>query len=920
MSSRKDDTPRRGDQPRRGTSRDLPTDDTDDAEQGRAFGGIGDARAYTPRGRTMAERDQRTRSPRAGRTTDPFRPALQVLDGGRPQRGRRPADAAEPPRSRTPDAPEQTPTKTPAADGGNPTSRTAAGRNPTSRTTAGRTPTSRTTTGRTAADRTSSGRTGSDRTAADRRSSGRAGSDRTANDRTSSGRTGSDRTANDRTANDRTANDRASSERTATGRTPAGRTPVGRIRATGRNEPGGKRDAPREWRDGSRDRRDGTGERREATDRGTARGGRAPRQPMSSRTKKDAEPRRTASKPDARRTASRAEPRRLASKAAPRRTAGNPETRARTVRLVASEPPRLANGTRRLRLGTVLALALFAMIGVRLVALQVDASPAEAARLVELRAKRITEVKLPAPRGSILDRNGTVLAHSVEARYVGADPMLIKDPAATAAKLAPLLAVPQSELVKRMSKHQRPGGGQSRFEFLAQGVDISIGDRIAAMKEPGIVVKQDERRDVPGADLAANLIGFTGADNSGLAGLEARYDSLLRGTEGTQEFERGEGNLDKPIPGGYQRYVDPQPGTSLQLTVDADLQYEVQRILGEQARQWDATIAGAVVLDVATGEVLAQASYPPYNAAKPLDAQPADRDDVPSAIVADPGSIHKAFIFGAALEEGIIKPDSVLPIGPALERGGYRFQDSHMQPKGTKMTMPGLLALSSNVGTILIADRLGKQRVYEYQQKFGLGRATGEGMPGEAEGRILTPDEWSGSASGSVPIGMSVDATLIQMAAGYAAIANDGKYTQPHLIKAMISGKDGAVTATGEPETHRVLRPEVAQQLRTMMEAVVDEKDATGTQAAVTGYRVAGKTGTGKRLVDGQYTSSNYGSFIGMAPADHPRFVIAVSAEVPHGTGGDVAAPAFRKMMSFALLQHRVPPSTTKAPKFRIHP
>jgi cell division protein FtsI (penicillin-binding protein 3) len=224
------------------------------------------------------------------------------------------------------------------------------------------------------------------------------------------------------------------------------------------------------------------------------------------------------------------------------------------------------------------------------------------------------------------------------------------------------------------------------------------------------------------------------------------------------------------------------------------------------------------------------------------------------------------------------------------------------------------------VGTILIADMLGKQKVYEYQQRFGLGRATNVGMPGEASGRILTPDEWSGSASGSVPIGMSVDATLIQMAAGYAAIANDGTYIQPHLIKAMTSGRNGKVTPAAAPASHRVLRPEVAGQVRSMMEAVVDNSGATGTQAAVTGYRVAGKTGTGKRLIDGQYTSANYGSFIGMAPAENPRFVIAVSADVPKGTGGDVAAPAFSKMMSFALLHHRVPPSSTKAPTFKIHP
>ncbi|GAA2651914.1 penicillin-binding transpeptidase domain-containing protein [Paractinoplanes durhamensis] len=783
MSPRSDDTPRRGNQPRRGTSRDLPVGDTDPEEteengRGRGFGGIGDARAYTPRGRTMAERDQRTRSPRAGRTTDPFRPALQVLDGGRPQRGRRPAAEPEQPPEKT------TKSKTGTGEKGDTGRRAQRDARPTP-------PRTR---------RPESGER-DDRDELKQR----------------------------------------------------------RDRVTGRGARGGERS--------------GTG--RPAT--------RAPRSPFGTRTKKAPGP-------------------------------------SRAVRAVVAEPPKLANSTRRLRLGTVLALSLFVMIGVRLVVLQVASSPGDAARLIKLREQRITEVTLPAPRGSILDRDGTVLAHSVEARYVGADPVLVKDPAAAAAQLSPLLGVPQSKLIEKMTRHKRPGGGESRFEFLAQGVDISIGDRISKLDIKGIVVKRDERRDVPGADLAANLIGWTGADNSGLEGLEARYDSLLRGTAGTQEFEIGKGDLNTPIPGGYQRYVEPQPGTSLQLTIDADLQYEVQRILCEQATDWKATIAGAVVLDVKTGEVLAQASCPTYNAAKPLDYSPSDREDVPSAIVADPGSIHKAFVIGAALQEGLITPDSTVTVGPALERGGYRFQDSHMQPKGTKMTIPGILALSSNVGTILIGDKLGKQKVYEYQQKFGLGKATNEGMMGEATGKILTPDEWSGSASGSVPIGMSVDATLIQMAAGYAAIANDGTYIQPHLIKAMISGKNGKVTAGPTAESRQVLRPDVASELRTMMEAVVDEKDATGTQAAVTGYRVAGKTGTGKRLIDGQYTSSNYGSFIGMAPAENPRFVIAVSAEVAHGTGGDVAAPAFSKMMSFALLHYRVPPSSTKAPKFRIHP
>ncbi len=560
------------------------------------------------------------------------------------------------------------------------------------------------------------------------------------------------------------------------------------------------------------------------------------------------------------------------------------------------------------------------LIGVRLVVLQVASSPADAAKLIKVREDRLSQVELPAPRGSILDRNGTVLAHSIEARFVGVDPTYLDDAGAAAAKISPLLGIAQSTLLPLMKRHTRPGGGESHFEFLAQGVDISLGARIKAMKINGIVVGRDERRDVPGANLASNLIGFTNSSSNGLEGLESKYDSVLRGTAGEQVYEVGKGVLDKPIPGGYEHHVAPKPGSSLTLTIDSDLQYEVQRILGEQMDKVKATIGGAVVIDVQTSEVLAQASYPTYNAAKPLDYSPAERDDVPSSIIADPGSIHKPFIFGAALQEGIINPDSVQVVGPAIERGGYRFQDSHIQRKGTRMTIPGILAYSSNVGTILTADKLGAQRVYDYQRKFGLGQPTNEGMPGEAPGRILLPSEWSPSASGSVPIGMSVDATLIQMAAGYAAIANNGTYIQPHLIKAITSGTGGLVSQPAAPETHQVLSPTVAAELRTMMEAVVDDEHATGTQAAVTGYRVAGKTGTGKRLIDGQYTSYNYGSFIGMAPAENPRFVIAVSADVPIGTGGEVAAPAFSKMMSFALLQNRVPPSTTPAPKLKIYP
>ncbi len=569
----------------------------------------------------------------------------------------------------------------------------------------------------------------------------------------------------------------------------------------------------------------------------------------------------------------------------------------------------------------MLALSLFVMIGVRLVVLQVATSPSEAASLVKLREKRLSTVELPAPRGSIMDRDGAILANSVEARYVYADPenaKLQKNIPGTAAKLAPLLGVAPSELAANMQRKQVMGGTWLKFRYLKRGVDISVADDIERMDLPGIYTHSDERRDVPGKDLAANLIGFTGENQHGLEGLEARYDDLLHGTDGKRVFETGAGNLNVPITGGYEQETAAQPGSSLKLTIDRWVQYYAQHVLDAEAKKNNATVAGAVILDIKTGEVVAQASYPAYNAAKAQDYDPSERIDVPTAVVTDPGSSHKPFMIGAALQEGLITPDSTIEVAPAINKGGTPFRDGHPQVKGSKLTIAGILAYSSNVGTIRIGDKLGKDKIYEYQQKFGLGRATGEGMPGEAGGLLLKPEDWSGSAYGSVPIGLSVSATLVQMAAGYGAIANDGVYIQPHLIQSTISGKDGTVTPAAAPETHRVLDAKVAAELRTLMEAVVED-EGTGVKAQVAGYRVAGKTGTGGMVVDGQYTSHNASSFVGMAPAENPRYVVAVAMDVAKGTGGEVAAPAFSQMMSYTLTHYRVPPSTTKAPTLKIH-
>jgi cell division protein FtsI (penicillin-binding protein 3) len=332
----------------------------------------------------------------------------------------------------------------------------------------------------------------------------------------------------------------------------------------------------------------------------------------------------------------------------------------------------------------------------------------------------------------------------------------------------------------------------------------------------------------------------------------------------------------------------------------------------------NADFGAAVVLDVHTGEVLAQASFPGYDAANPAGSTAAQRIDTPSQIVIDPGSVHKVITLAAGLQTGAIGPDAAIPLpGGSIRKGDTTFSDTTPQRAGTRITIPGILAYSSNVGTITVADRIGPQVLYDYQLKFGLGAATGEGMPGESPGLVQPPDRWSGSSYGSIPIGMGVSVTPLQMAAVYATIANDGVYVQPHLIRATVT-PDGKVNPWKQPVTRRVLSASCAGTLRQDLEAVVTAPGATGHSAAVPGYRVAGKTGTGLQVKDGKYAPGEVASFVGMAPADAPRYVIAVFAHSPGGEGGAVAAPAFRDMMAFTLRYFQVPPTGTTAPGFTL--
>jgi cell division protein FtsI (penicillin-binding protein 3) len=679
---------------------------------------------------------------------------------------------------------------------------------------------------------------------------------------------------------------RATDRREADRRAPARRTPE--RRATGRGTP--ERGTPER---GTPERR--TPERR-TSERRTADG----REPAPRRTPaaRGGVPRQSAG--ESRRAAPRAVERRRAPKA--RRPA--PPGRSKRVRTGLGDPQR------RLRLGMVMVMLLLSAVAGRLIQIQAVDAQAWAATATD---QRMREVVLAAPRGSIVDRNGATLAHSVQARAVFADPALVKDPAGTAATLAPLLREPEAELARKMGKKRNSEGNAIRFTYLARFLDPEVGQAVMDRDLPGIGQLEEERREVPGRELAANVIGFTGTDGDGLAGVEARYDDVLAGKDGSHAYEVG--GAGAQIPGGVDHTVPAAPGRDVQLTIDRDLQFEAQRILAARMKGVRGYTGTAVVLDARNGEALALASYPTFDASAPGKSNEASRLDLATGSVIEPGSVHKAITIAAGLETGVVKPDSLVPVTPTVRKGGVTFRDTHNNGK-RDMTLAGIMAQSSNTGTIAVADKVGPQRLYDFQRKFGLGSKTGVGLPGESAGIVQPPSNWSGPSHGGVPIGLGVAVTPLQMASAYQAIANDGVRVEPRVVKGTV-GDDGELDTAAAPKRTRVMSAANAAALRMMLETV-PTAEGTAPLAAIPGYRVAGKTGTGQRVLDSEYMPGNVASFVGLAPADKPRFVIAVFVHAPVGVGGAVAGPSFRELMSFTLRRFDVPPTGTRAPAIRL--
>lgn len=579
---------------------------------------------------------------------------------------------------------------------------------------------------------------------------------------------------------------------------------------------------------------------------------------------------------------------------------------------------------------------MLSLIGGRLVWLQgfqsFQPGVAYAKQAVE---QRLTSRTLTAPRGAVTDRNGQALAMSVDARAVFGEPRIIAkavcsanpttvpcDPASIAAAVAPVLGLPVADVQEKLSRTS-PGGtcdkatpmGCTGFVYLARGLDVETATAVRKLGLVGVGTIAEPRRVHPGKDLAANVVGFTTVEGSGAAGIELQLDSVLSGKDGSLQAEvDGAG---RSIPGGFEEKVDPKPGSDVQLTLDRDVQWYAQKALMETLEASQAESGSATVIDVQTGEILALASVPTFNADDPGASDPSLRGNRAINDVFEPGSTGKVMTMAAVLESGRLTPDSVMTVPDNLQVSNKRFTDSSPHPV-EQMTLTGVLVKSSNVGTIMASQQLDKGKLREALTRFGIGQKTGLGLPGESAGILREESKWAGTDYGTHPIGQGYSVNGVQMASVYATVANDGVRMTPRILKATTDAS-GKVVPVAPPPPTRVVSPEVAAQLRGMLEGVTND-GGTAVTAAIPGYRVAGKTGTAQRVVDGRYDGSYTASFVGFAPADAPRLAVSVSIQAPKNGyyGGAVAGPVFQDIMSFALRSMRVPPTGAPGPVLRL--
>ena len=516
----------------------------------------------------------------------------------------------------------------------------------------------------------------------------------------------------------------------------------------------------------------------------------------------------------------------------------------------------------------------------------------QGAKLASEAAYQQTEaVTVPGLRGSVLDRFGNPLAVSEDAKTIYATPYQVKDPPQTAAKLAAVLGLKQGEVLKSLSE-------ESGFAYVARKVGLPDAARVARLELPGIGELPDSRRTYPQGDMAAQTIGAVGAEGEGLTGLEAGEDSVLAGSDGERRTVNDA--LGEPI--RTETVKEASDGEDLRLTLDPAIQKKTEQVLGEVGETYAPKGATAIVMDPRNSQLLAVANWPPANLADLEQVSPEDLMNRATGFNYEPGSTFKAFTVSAALEEGTVTPTSGFTIPPSLQVADRTIKDA--EEHGTEnLSVAEILAKSSNIGAVEIGLQLGASRFSKWIDRFGFGRPTGVQFPGEEKGIVPKLDEYSGSTMGNLPMGQGLSVTPMQMIAGYAAIANGGTLRPPQLVERI--GDE----AVHEPRGRRVISPAVAEEVRTMLEGVL-EAGGTASSVSVPGYTLAGKTGTAQVAENGAYSETKYvASFIGFAPAQNPHLLVAVIVDQPQGEiyGASVAAPAFGKIAAFALPYLGVP-------------
>lgn len=611
--------------------------------------------------------------------------------------------------------------------------------------------------------------------------------------------------------------------------------------------------------------------------------------------------------------------------------------RSRRVRQAAPRSGlRSASFVFRHRAGNAVIFLLIVVAAAQLFTLQVPR--AEGLRAEAAGQLKVTDVDA-AVRGSIVDRNSDKLAFTIEARALTFQPVKVRKQLQEAfdkAKAEAMADTENAEAAPDPDKRLREiaDGVASRlgnkpdsatvlkklrsnetFVYLARAVDPAIADAITTAY-PEVGAERQDLRQYPGGALAANVVGGIDWDGHGLLGLEDSMDSVLAGTDGSVTYDRGSDGV--VIPGSYRNRHDAVNGSTVMLTLDDDIQFYVQQQVQLAKDASGAKNVSAVVLDAKTGEVLAMSNDNTFNPAQDISKQESrELGNLSVSSPFEPGSVNKIITAASVIEYNLSNPDEVLQVPGSIDMGGVNVRDAWNHGV-MPYTTTGVFGKSSNVGTLMLAQRVGPQRYAEMLRNFGLGQRTGVGLPGESAGLVPPIDQWSGSTFSNLPIGQGLSMTLLQMSGIYQTIANDGVRIPPRILKATIA-PDGTRTDEPRPEGVRVVSPQTARTVRNMFRAVVQRdpmgvQQGTGPAAAVEGYQIAGKTGTAQQInpACGCYYDDVYWiTFAGMAPADDPRYVVGVMMDAPRraadGSPGSSAAPLFHEIASWLLQRENVP-------------